>query len=245
MSPKVQFHIQISTRVEAHHHRCNLMKAMPWGMSSLYESWEIVKQLLLLPEWMAGNMQSWRGSNWMKTMWDWFYRNRREFQEEAHCQLHPHLQELLNLVEHPGGERWCAGAPLGIGQWMVQDSPSNLPWSKEKEVLRELHGGPSGAHLGINKTTDDVRQWYLLFTYIYNLFIYLHTYTHTYLCVCVSMCVCVRLSKKNSRISLFNISVNLRHVTITFALKHVKTLQVLSSPVPCNASVTMILNVHY
>jgi hypothetical protein len=31
-----------------------------------------------------------------------------------------------------------------------------LPPSKVKEVLAELHGGPSGGHLGVNKTLDKV-----------------------------------------------------------------------------------------
>jgi hypothetical protein len=35
-----------------------------------------------------------------------------------------------------------------------------LPRSKVKEVLTELHGGPSGGHLGVNKTMDKIRQRY-------------------------------------------------------------------------------------
>jgi hypothetical protein len=51
--------------------------------------------------------------------------------------------------------------------------------------------------------------------------------------------------KKISRILLFNISVNSRHVIMTFVLEYVKTLQVLSSPAPRNASVAVIVDVHY
>lgn len=49
-----------------------------------------------------------------------------------------------------------------------------------------------------------------------------------------------RVIKKNSGIFLFNISVNLRYVTMTYALVYVKTLHVLSSPFPCNTSVKAI-----
>jgi hypothetical protein len=35
-----------------------------------------------------------------------------------------------------------------------------LPLRTVKEVLAELHRGRSGGHLGVNKTSDKVRQWY-------------------------------------------------------------------------------------
>jgi hypothetical protein len=35
-----------------------------------------------------------------------------------------------------------------------------IPRSKVKDVLTEMHGGPSGGHLGVNKTIDKVRQRY-------------------------------------------------------------------------------------
>jgi hypothetical protein len=35
-----------------------------------------------------------------------------------------------------------------------------LPWSKEKEVLGELHSRPSRDHLDVYKTLIKVRQWY-------------------------------------------------------------------------------------
>jgi hypothetical protein len=35
-----------------------------------------------------------------------------------------------------------------------------IPRSKVKNVLTEMHGGPSGGHLGVNKTLDKVRQRY-------------------------------------------------------------------------------------
>jgi hypothetical protein len=35
-----------------------------------------------------------------------------------------------------------------------------LPRSRVDDVLAELHGGPSGDHLGVNKTLDKVRQRY-------------------------------------------------------------------------------------
>jgi hypothetical protein len=45
----------------------------------------------------------------------------------------------------------------------LTDSPRQLkllPWSKVKDVLDKLHGGPSGGHLGVNKTPDKVREQY-------------------------------------------------------------------------------------
>jgi hypothetical protein len=50
--------------------------------------------------------------------------------------------------------------------------------------------------------------------------------------------------KKNSRILLFNILVNLRHVIMVFVLEYIKTLQVLSSLVLSNASVIVIVDAH-
>jgi hypothetical protein len=35
-----------------------------------------------------------------------------------------------------------------------------LARSKVREVLAELHRGPLGGHLGVNKSLEKVRQWY-------------------------------------------------------------------------------------
>jgi hypothetical protein len=47
--------------------------------------------------------------------------------------------------------------PLRILQWTIKNSP---PWSRVNDVLTKLHGGPSGGHLGFNKTPNTVRQRY-------------------------------------------------------------------------------------
>jgi hypothetical protein len=49
----------------------------------------------------------------------------------------------------------------------------------------------------------------------------------------------------NSRISLFNISVNLTHVIMMFIFEYARTLQVLSSPVQHNADVAVTVHAHY
>jgi hypothetical protein len=49
--------------------------------------------------------------------------------------------------------------------WESADGPSDIaytifPRSRVTDVLTELHGGPSGGHLGVNKTLSKVRQRY-------------------------------------------------------------------------------------
>jgi hypothetical protein len=76
---------------------------------------------------------------------------------EGHRRPQPHVQKLLGPMEIPCSKRWLTGTPLGIRQWSIKDSQVVLPRSRVDNVLAELHGGPSGGHLGVNKTLDKVR----------------------------------------------------------------------------------------
>jgi hypothetical protein len=43
---------------------------------------------------------------------------------------------------------------------MIKIAQIILPRSRLKKVLTELRGGPSGGHLGVIKTLNEVQQWY-------------------------------------------------------------------------------------
>jgi hypothetical protein len=52
-------------------------------------------------------------------------------------------------------------AQLGIRQRISsQRAQVVIPQSREKDVLLELHSGPLGGNLGINKTTNKARQMF-------------------------------------------------------------------------------------
>jgi hypothetical protein len=62
-------------------------------------------------------------------------------------------------------QRKCSKDGILERHWESADARSEiaqtvLPRRKVKDVLAELHGGPSGGHLGVSKTMDKVRQRY-------------------------------------------------------------------------------------
>jgi hypothetical protein len=62
-------------------------------------------------------------------------------------------------MEIPRCEQWHARAPLGIRRLAIKNSPHNS-LKAVNDVLTELHGGPLGGHLVVNKTLNMVRQMY-------------------------------------------------------------------------------------
>lgn len=62
---------------------------------------------------------------------------------------------LLGPMEILCCEEWHSRVPLRIRRWTIKNSPDNSPSEQS-----EWHGGPSGGHLGVNKTLNKVRQRY-------------------------------------------------------------------------------------
>jgi hypothetical protein len=67
------------------------------------------------------------------------------------------MQKLLGPMEILRCEEWHTRAPPGIRQQTIKNRQVILSYSKD--MLTELHGGPSG-YLGINKTLDKAWQRY-------------------------------------------------------------------------------------
>jgi hypothetical protein len=79
---------------------------------------------------------------------------------EIHQRQEPRLEKLLGPVEVASSK-----SDLQDSHWVSADGKTKtaqtvIPRGKVKQVLTEMHGEPSGGHLGANKTLDKVRQRY-------------------------------------------------------------------------------------
>lgn len=167
-SPRINFYIWTSPRVEAHQrrcsppheHKCTLLKTMFSSMHSLPRSRmssSLKVKLSLLPLQMVQGMPHleetagwWHGANSKGS------GGQTTSKEKAHSWMQSYLWELLASSELPNSYRQHARRPLGISRWMVQDSPNSFFQHQAEGSTGELHGGSSRGHLTANKTLDKV-----------------------------------------------------------------------------------------
>jgi hypothetical protein len=65
---------------------------------------------------------------------------------EKHRELQPHVQKLLGSVEIARCEKRHTSVQLGIRQRTIHKAQIVIPRRRVKDVLTELHDGPSGGH---------------------------------------------------------------------------------------------------
>jgi hypothetical protein len=110
-------------------------------------------------------------------------QRRSKFSEEQLEDLKAHLSKLLvEAGQRPEWRDIAVHSPTYKSYWaqwkslVVRDGVLERLWesadgrtkaaqvliprSKVKDVLTEMHGGPSGGHLGVKKTVDKVSQRY-------------------------------------------------------------------------------------
>jgi hypothetical protein len=73
---------------------------------------------------------------------------------EIYRQPQLHVQKLLGSEEIARYEKRHTRAQLGIRQRTIHNSPNSFPSEQSKNVLTELHDGPSGVRLDIKKTLN-------------------------------------------------------------------------------------------
>jgi hypothetical protein len=76
-----------------------------------------------------------------------------------HRRWQPHVQKLLGPMEFLRCEERHIRTPLGIRR-RSKITQIIFPRSRVNDVITELHGGPSGSHLGVYKALNKVRQRY-------------------------------------------------------------------------------------
>jgi hypothetical protein len=96
------------------------------------------------------------------TTWFWYYRKWSQSSFSSGKILQPAVQSMNITGLH--GISWCWGILLDSHWESASGWPNNVqvvpPLSKVMGVLRQLHGGSSREHIGINKTLVKVRQQY-------------------------------------------------------------------------------------
>jgi hypothetical protein len=77
---------------------------------------------------------------------------------EEHSRPQPHFQDVLGPMEIPHCVNHRILAPLGIRRRTMRNSSESSYRNRVNDVLTELHGEPSGGHLHVNKTPDNVQK---------------------------------------------------------------------------------------
>jgi hypothetical protein len=79
---------------------------------------------------------------------------------ERHRRPQLHARKLLDIMEIPRCEERTLERHWGSADGRSKIAQIVLRRSRVNDMLTELHGGPAGGHLGVNKTLDNVRQRY-------------------------------------------------------------------------------------
>jgi hypothetical protein len=136
-------------------------KSTPTHISRTSQAAWVYKLSPLSSPWVAGTVQPWGGGNCITTPWNQFYENWR-------LECIPSGRMLLTAVPPPARVTRLSSIPwwqdgvlehhcVSASRW-PKPAEKDLPWSKKKEVLGDLHGGPLRVHLGVNKTLNTARK---------------------------------------------------------------------------------------